>query len=49
MNDRKSYNQYYFKYVEDVASFSTFKAKTYYFSTIRLNLNEDKSDLKESD
>ena len=49
MNDRKSYNQYYFKYVEDVALFSAFKAKTYYFSTIRLNLNKDESDLKESD
>lgn len=49
MSDRKSYNQFYFKYIEDVDSFSSFRKKTYYFSTAKRNLNEEGTDLKDSE
>lgn len=45
---KNSYNQLYFKYIEDAELFKDLKNKSFYFSKAGLNLNKEKDDLKES-
>ena len=41
----EDFGQFFFKRINESNPFKDFKAKTYYFSTCGLNLNEDNSDL----
>ena len=46
---RKTFSQYYFKYIDELEPFTHCRAKTFYISNHSLNLNDDKNDIKDSD
>lgn len=46
---RKSFSQYYFKYIDELTPFAQCRAKTFYISNHGLNLNETQDDIKDSD
>jgi hypothetical protein len=48
-NFDKEINQYYFKYVEQSFFMKDVVGCHFYYSTIRQNLNDDKSDIKDTD
>jgi hypothetical protein len=43
------YTQFYFKYIEESELFMSSRSKTFYFSNHGCNLNQDNSDIKDSD
>lgn len=47
--DKQMFTQFYFKYIEEAEPFSHLVGKTFYFSNCGLNLNDNDSDIRESD
>lgn len=44
-NDKDSYSQFYFKYLDEAVPFLKLTGKTFYFATCGLNLNPENNDL----
>lgn len=47
--DKKSFSQFYFKYIKDIEPFINIKLRAFYISRAGLNINDDENDVRDYD